>query len=97
MMLSKASVLMALMLAVSCYAQDSAAPDEELDDMTTGDPILDAIAELVGTINGCLLSISAEYDNVCSIGLFGPWSAMVIDLTILTKGSFQSLTELHHP
>lgn len=41
-------MLVALALALSCNAQDSAAPSGELEDMT-GDPILDAIAELVHT------------------------------------------------
>lgn len=41
-------MLMALVLALSCNAQDSAAPSGELEDMN-GDPILNAIAELVRT------------------------------------------------
>ena len=68
MNLCKVSVLMALMLAMSCYAQDAAAPDEEMDDMNMGamnmgEPVLDAIAELVcSKVLDCSFSAFAVLD-----------------------------------
>ena len=68
MMFGKLSVLMALLLAMSCYAQDSAVSDGDSDNMATGDPISDAIAELV-CIALIILIILMNETDMCLVVL----------------------------